>query len=802
VADVPQELLRQMCADLRDLWTQAGGPALRPLSEQVQLSKSQVGNILNGQIRRPPEWAVVQGLIGSFVHHAREHGREHRLSLSTGIGEYWRPRYSMIEHAFDKAPRGRRTPAPAEGHHGAEPSVGTGRQRVVPRQLPAAVRHFAGRSIEVAVLLDLIKATEETGGTVVISAIHGTAGIGKTALAVHLAHRVADSFPDGQLYVNLRGFDPAGSPMDPAEALRGFLDALHVPGDQLPTEVEAQARLYRSLLADRRMLVVLDNARDADQVRPLLPGTPGCLVIATSRDQLGSLVAVEGAHPLTLGVLSAAEALELLERRLGAERVAAEPDAVSEIVEHCARLPLALAIVAARAATYPDFPLAALADELREEQDGLSAFAGGDLASDVRAVLSCSYRSISPTAATMFRRLGLHPGPDVALRAAASLAGSTVSQVRRPISELANANLISEHVPGRFTFHDLLRAYAAELVETLDDEEHRRAARHRLLDHYLHTARAAARLLDAHRRDVDIAPVRAGVTTTPVADAGQALAWFTAERRALTSGIELAAGHGFAPHAWQLAWACAGFLHRRGHWQDHATVQRTALAAAQHAGDRLGEALAHDGLAQAYGQLTRYDDAHAHYRLALRCCTEMGDDVGCAYAHTGLSWILECLGSADEALDHAYRALELFRRTAHHAGEARTLNAVGWRLAQLGEHRQCLAYCEQAVPLLEHLGDRYGLAATWDTIGYAHHHLGDYRQSAACYRRGIDLCRDVGDRYDEALILTHLGDTHRAAGDRDGARDAWRRGFDILDELGHRDAAGVRAKLDELENRD
>ena len=302
------------------------------------------------------------------------------------------------------------------------------------------------------------------GGTVVISAIDGTAGIGKTAVALHWAHRVADRFPDGQLYVNLRGFDPAGSPMAPAEAVRGFLDAFEVPAERIPINLEAQAALYRSLVSGRRILVVLDNARDVGQVRPLLPGSPGCVVVVTSRNHLTSLITVEGARPLTLDLLPVEEAAELLARRLGSGRLAAEQQAVEEIIALCAQLPLALSIVAARAAAHPGFPLAALAAELRDARGGLDGFTSGDLTTDLRAVFSWSYQRLGTPAARLFRLLALHPGPDIAIPAAASLAALPAHEVRNLLAELSRSHLLEEHIPGRFAFHDLLRAYATELV--------------------------------------------------------------------------------------------------------------------------------------------------------------------------------------------------------------------------------------------------------------------------------------------------------------------------------------------------
>jgi DNA-binding SARP family transcriptional activator len=338
----------------------------------------------------------------------------------------------------------------------------------VPRQLPAHTPYFVGRAAELDQLTAVLEASSAGGGTVMITAIEGTAGIGKTALALHWAHQAAQRFPDGQLYVNLRGFDPANTPVDPADALHGFLDAFEIPPQRIPASLEAQAGLYRGVLTDRRVLVVLDNARDAEQVRPLLPASPSCLVVITSRNQLTGLIAEHGARPLTLNVLNPPEARALLTRHLGPERISAEPHAITELISHCAGLPLALAIVAARAATHPGFALRVLAKELAEEHTRLDALDTGDPATSVRAVLSWSYQHLGPAAGRMFRLLGLHPGPDIALAAAAQLADVSPQQAREALGELTRAHLLTQHTPGRYTFHDLLRAYATHLSTTQD----------------------------------------------------------------------------------------------------------------------------------------------------------------------------------------------------------------------------------------------------------------------------------------------------------------------------------------------
>jgi tetratricopeptide (TPR) repeat protein len=672
-----------------------------------------------------------------------------------------------------------------------------------PRELPPDVPGFVGRGAELAHLDGLLAEGDDEPTAAVVATVCGTAGVGKTALAVHWAHRVAAHFGDGQLYVNLRGFDPGGAAVRPAEAVRGFLDALGVPPAAVPASVDAQIGRYRSLLAGRRVLVVLDNARDADQVRPLLPGSPGCLAVVTSRNQLPGLVAMGGARPMTLDLLPPAQARELLERHLGAARVAAEPGAVEDIVAACARLPLALAVAAARAATHPWFPLRVLADELREARDGLDAFDVGDPATDVRAVFSWSYRALGEPAARLFRLLSVHPGEGVSRPAAAGLAGVPVDQVRAPLAELARAHLVAQQTPGRYALHELLHAYAGECSRTVDSDAERRAALRRLLDHYLQSALAADRLLNPHRDPIAVTPSRcAAGSAPPLADREQALAWFAAERAALVGAVRRAAGTGFDTHVWQLTWALAEFLERRGHWREWLDVQQAAIAAAVRLADRPGEAHARRGLALACGRLGRYDDAQVQHRRALALFGDLGNHSGQAHSHRGLAWTFGLQGCNREALWHGQRALDLYRVAGNRVGQARALNSIGWDHAQLGDHQQALAFCRRALALLEETGDRYGQAETWDSLGYAHHHLRHHHQAVACYRRALDLYRETGDRFNEADTLTHLGDTHQAGGAPERARDAWRQALSILTELRHCDADEVRARLDPHGTRD
>ena len=665
--------------------------------------------------------------------------------------------------------------------------------RTPPRQLPPTTRYFAGRAGELQALTSLLDQLTTTAGAVVISAIGGAAGVGKTALALHWAHEVAGHFPHGQLYADLCGFGPSRAPVTPAEAVRGFLTALGVRGEAIPASPQAQFGLYRSLLADRSVLVILDNARDAEQVRPLMPSGPRCLTVVTSRDQLTGLVASDGANVLTLDVFSDAESAELLACRLGAGRLAREPAAVTELIRLCAGLPLALSIAAAHAAASPRLPLAFVAADLRQAR--LDALATGDVATDVRAVFSWSYRNLSQPGARMFRLLGTHPGPDITVSAAASLAGVPLAPAHRALAELAGAHLLAQHRPGRLTCHDLLRVYAAEQAEASEDSAQRRAAVHRILDHYLYTARAADRLLDPLREQIALPPPAAGVTTEKIASYGQALAWFRAERRVLRGAAALAARSGLGRHAWQLAWAQATYFKRHGDWHDWVAVQRTAVAAASQSGEVAGQAHAFFDLGRAALRLGTYPDALAHLRRALGLFASLGDRVGQARSHIELGRTFRALGRVGTAIDHASLALTLAEGGGHQVVRAGALNNIGYYHAHLGDYEQALARCQQALALFCELGCRSGEAQTLDSVGYVYHLLGQHYKAVGCFRRALTLLRELDSRSDQATLLTHLGDALGTAGDARLARAAWQQALGLLDELDHPDAAAVRAKL-------
>jgi DNA-binding SARP family transcriptional activator/tetratricopeptide (TPR) repeat protein len=660
---------------------------------------------------------------------------------------------------------------------------------VVPRQLPAGPAGFAGRQQELRTLTGRLDAGP--GGGPMIVTLGGAPGVGKTALALHWAHQVQQRFPDGQLYVNLRGFDASPDPVTPAEAISGFLESMGVGATQVSPRLDARSAVYRSLLAGRRLLVVLDNARDEAQVRPLLPGSATCLVVVTSRSELTGLVAAEGACPVRLDVLTEPEARQLLASRIGAGRVAAEAAAVAEVITQCARLPLALAIAAARAATRPALPLAALADELRDVRGRLDGLSVGDDATSLKAVFSWSCRLLSEPAERMFRLLGAHSGPDISAAAAASLAAVSTRSAHALLAELVRASLVQEQAAGRFTMHDLVRAYAAGL----GDQAESRAAIRRALDYYLRSARAAVGLVyPAAARGTNPAP---GHDAPPerFADPDQALDWLQAEHQVLLAACAAAADGGFDDHALLLPAVLGRYLARREHYLDWARSQRQALAAARRLGDDAAGAVAHRSLGEALIQLGSWEEARRQLLDALTLYRRLGDSAGQASCQCGLGRLCESQGDHARALHHARHALRLYRAVGDLAGQAAALNGIGWHNALLGDNQRALGYCERALELHRANGDRFGEAVTLDSLGYCHHRDGRHSQAVTFYQHALDAYADIGERYYRAHTLIRLGETRQASGNPQAAQDNWEQAAQLLDDLRHPDAEAVRARL-------
>jgi DNA-binding SARP family transcriptional activator/Flp pilus assembly protein TadD len=640
------------------------------------------------------------------------------------------------------------------------PAAGT-----VPRQLPAAPRWLVGRDSESAALTEAVTGP---GGTVPVCAIGGPAGIGKTALALRWAHDHLARFPDGQLYVDLRGFDPSGAPMTPKSAVLRLLGALGADPAALPPDEDGLVAQYRSLVAGRRLLVVLDNARDTAQVEPLLPGSETCAVLVTGRHRLAGL-AVRGARLVDLDPLPETAARDLLARHVGPGAVADEPGAAADLVRWCAGLPLAVGIVAARVAARPGFPLAVLAEECGDAR--LDALDAGDLNANLRAVFSWSYAALDPVAATVFRLLGVAPGPDVGLAAAAALTGLDGPRVRAVLRCLADANLLQEHVPGRYRMHDLTRLYAAELT----GGEARVAALRRLTDRQLGAARSAARLLRPEHPVIELDPAAACVPPA-FEDRAAATAWFDAEHTGLLALLDAAAAQGRHRVVWQLAWFLSAYHAGRGLLVDDLTAWQAGVAAASELAEPATRAVAHLQAGTACARLGRHADAVGHLDRALELAraAEVLADV-----HRTLGWVWQDHGEPGRALVHARRSLELYRATGNAMREADALNSVGWLHARVGELPGAADHCARALTLCRRLGHRRAEALTLHSLGYIAQRLGRPAEALERYEDALDVVRDTRDVYDEAVIQLDLGAAHQELGQRGEARQAWEKALDL-----------------------
>jgi len=639
-----------------------------------------------------------------------------------------------------------------------QPPAHRGRGQVVPRQLPAALPVFVGRHEQLAALSRLL---EEPGSTTVLTAIGGTAGVGKTALAVHWAHQAAERFPDGQLVVNLRGFDPSAPPVAPADAIRAFLDALEVPPDRIPASMQAQVGLYRSLLVGKRMLVLLDNARNAAQVRPLLPGSPTCRTIVTSRNKLTGLTALDGAHPLPLDILTAAEARTLLTKTLGAARTTAEPAAADALIEACGYLPLALAVTAARAATTAHLPLSTLAGELADAGRRLDALhTADDPLASLRAALDCSYAHLTTDTARTFRLLGLHPGPDICAPATAALTALPRPTAARHLADLADATLITEHTPGRYSPHDLLRLYARELVHTQEDPAAGRAALTGLTDYYLRGAtRASAILYSDGSRAGQAVAAQPGAPADDFEDADRARAWLHAERLNLAAIATSTADHELPAHAAGLSTALFRYLAFGGYRAEAIVVHQAAIRAAQANGDIPAEAHAVVNLAGTDMLQADYQRAKGHYQRALELCRQAEDRPGELRALASLGVVDYRQYRYAQAAPLLRQAAELSRELGDRSQEIRALSCLGQVEFSQGRYAQASRQFQQSITLARTSRDP-ALAEALVGLAEIETRQAKYAQAKAHLEDATTLCGQTGNQNTEAYARTLLAGIH------------------------------------------
>jgi DNA-binding SARP family transcriptional activator/Flp pilus assembly protein TadD len=692
---------------------------------------------------------------------------------------------------------------------------------LVPQELPRDVPAFTGRAAELAQLDQLLAPDGEGAGPVVISAVSGTAGVGKTALAVRWAHRAARWFPDGRLYVDLRGYDP-DRPLSAADALAAFLRSLGLPGQDIPAGESERAARYRSLLASRRVLVVLDNAADVTQVRPLLPGGPGCRVVVTSRDALAGLVARDGARRLDLDLLPERDAIGLLRAVIG-PRADEDGQAARLLAQRCGRLPLALRVAAELAVARPGLALAELARELADEQHRLDLLdAGGDQRTAVRAVLSWSCQHLDDATVRGFALLGLHPGPDLDTYAAAALTGTGVSVARRLLDALVRAHLVQPSAPGRYRMHDLLRAYARDLAASGGGKE-RQEALTRLLDHYLATVIASVSILyPAERSTLPDMPLSAA-PGPPIAEPGAARAWLDDQLPCLVAATASAAAGGWPSHVLDLASALFRHLdlgryaeastinayalsaarkagdraaearaltrlgaaaNRQGRFQEAVCHLEQALALARESGDRVTQAAALTNLGNVAGHQGHYEEASGRYQEALALQREAGDRIAEASNLVNLSGVVIRQGGYQQAAGYLEQALAVARDTGHRVAEVNALGLLGEAETAQGRHDQAARYLRQCLAAARKLDDRIGMANALSSLGRAEFRRGRQPEAAGLLQQALTLHREIGDRPGEAQVLNHLGQLCRAAGQSRDARAQHAAALDLALRIG------------------
>ena len=742
----------------------AGNPPYRNLAKQV------------GPLMRPP-----RVLSHTTLAHAFQPGRRRidldlvvaivrALGLDESAADRWRAAWFRVQGAAK-----------------------TGGPAGVFRQLPADLATFTGRADDLAMLFKLTAATESGAGTAIrICAIDGMAGVGKTQLAVHAAHRLvrAGRYLDGQLYVNLRGFDDERPPADPSAVLEGFLRQLGVPAQQIPEETDGRAAMFRDRLHDKNVLVLLDNAADERQVRDLIPAGPGCLVLITSRRSLAGL---DGAHLLSLDVFSAGEALDLLARVVGAERVAAEPDAAAAIVAQCGCLPLGVALVAARLRSRPTWSLAGLQERLDDHL--LAELVAGERG--IAAAFALSYRHLTDEQRRMFRLLGLHPGADIDVSAAAAVAGLDRRGAERLLEALLDANLLQQRVVGRYSFHDLLRVYARNRLRAETSEPDRTTATTRLLGYYLASAANADRCLNPARQDLTLDPAAEFCAPMEFPDQPAAWQWCDTEYGNLLAAVRLAADSGRHAVCWQLPVVLSTYFRHRARRHDWVSALQIGLDSADALDDRAARTWVLARLAIACTELGLLHEALDHYPPLLAMLREAGDRQGEHAALTNRAVTHALLDQPEKALEGLEQALRVQRLIGHRPAQGITLANLGKIHLRLGNPDQAIACCQEAMEIYEETGQHHLSTNAFNTIGEAHRELGRLTEAEAFHLRALAASRDLGARAFEAGSLVQLGRTMRRKGDLAAAIDYFSRAHVIYVDIADPMAGDVLAMIED-----
>jgi tetratricopeptide (TPR) repeat protein/transcriptional regulator with XRE-family HTH domain len=690
---------------------------------------------------------------------------------------------------FVAAARGR---APADkALAAAAGEAGTGSAAAASRTLPHDIAAFTGRQYELGQLMARWAEAAAGGGVVSVHAIGGMAGIGKTTFAVHAAHQLAASFPDGQFFMPLHAHTPGQRPVDPADALASLLLTAGVPAAQIPPGVDARAARWRGHAAGKKILLVLDDAAGHQQVRPLLPGTPGSLVLITSRRRLAAL---DDAAVVSLDTLAPGEAAGLLARLAGRADVAAGDPGVGQLAALCGYLPLAVGMVGRQLAHHPAWTPAGLAGDLAEARDWLELMHAENLS--VAAAFGLSYADLDDGQQRLFRRLGLHPGPDIDAYAAAALNGTTPGQARWHLEALYDQHLITEPARGRYRFHDLIREHARTLADA-DDPAARDAAATRLLDYYLHTALAASGHFPSWTNVSGPAPPgRPPASAPPVSTPHQAAGWLEAERANLHAAAGYAAATARPTYAVLIPAAMDGFLETQGYWDQGLVLHQAALAAARHAGDRPGQAHAFMMLSAMQAMTDDVPAAVASATRALQLYRDLGDRAGQAAALTMIGFLHQVSDDYPAAAAELRQGLELFGDLGHRRGQGDALNCLGVVHRHTGDYPAAAACHRQALELFRDIGDRSAQAGVLMGLGAVQRLTGDYRSAAATLRQAQEFGRDLGDRHEQAIVLTELAAVQRMAGDYRSAAASSQQALSLFRDL--RQRSSQASALNEL----
>lgn len=720
-----------------------------------------------------------------------------RLESDGRAGRAYATSLRLVADALDLTDAERATLADTATGAGSEvPSSAS--DRAVPRQLPSDVRGFAGRAGDMARLAAMVADAGAMPGEpapIVISAIDGTAGIGKTALAVHWAHQVKRHFPDGQLYLNLRGYGP-GEPMDPEDALAAMLRSLGVDRDRIPEGADERSALLRTTLATRRTLILLDNARDSDQVRPLLPGS-AALVLVTSRRKLRALAVRDGARHLTLDLLPEPEAVALLAGAIGRDRVDAEPVAAAQIVRLCACLPLALRLAAERINGLPPIPLGDVVADLTAHKSRLAALSIEESAdTDLRSVFAWSYEALEPAAARMFDVLGLHPGSGISTAAAAALAGVAPERAAATLAQLVTVNMLEQRFSGRYEMHDLLREYARERAD--EHVGNRSAARDRLVRWYVHTAANAAAQLVATPHGMPIADPPEGVAPERFGDHQSAVAWFDAELDAIITIIQTAGDHGHHRDGAVLGRLIWHYLYLRGRWQQMRLAGEVGVELAVAAGDALLEAKIRNGLSVPYGFLRGFGEEEiATSRRALSIFERLGDRGGQAGCLLNLGGAYNTAGRYAEAREVLERARELYEHDGNQLYAAFALNNLAGTARELGLLGDALSYARRAVAAIRGSSEPFRVVTALIVEARVHAALGDHGAAVGCFREALATAESLGNTHRAVQLRVELGRELSATGAEREAVEVWREAYRICLERDDPAIEEVRSLLGE-----